>query len=138
MLSICWTLFQFDVIFSLNVGWTLFQFYVFIFLGLSICWTLFKFDLTFFLLNISWTLFQFYIFLWCVRLEVVRILVNCFKLYLITCDIVKSSYQQATIDKVLYDVHWYMDEAARKVVGASQVIFKARLEKVWSPSRTLL
>ena len=31
-----------------------------------------------------------------------------------------------------------MDEAARKVVGASQVIFKARLEKVWTPSRTLL
>ena len=31
-----------------------------------------------------------------------------------------------------------MDEAARKVIGASQVIFKAQLEKVWTPSHTLL
>ena len=31
-----------------------------------------------------------------------------------------------------------MDEAACKVIGASQVIFKARLEKAWTPSRALL
>ena len=31
-----------------------------------------------------------------------------------------------------------MDEAACKVVGASQVIFKARLEKAWILSHTLL
>ena len=31
-----------------------------------------------------------------------------------------------------------MDEAARKVIGASQVIFKARLEKSWTSSRSLI
>ena len=31
-----------------------------------------------------------------------------------------------------------MDEAPRKVIGAFQVIFKARLKKVWTPSHTLL
>ena len=30
-----------------------------------------------------------------------------------------------------------MDEAACKVIGASQVIFKAQLEKAWTPSRIL-
>ena len=31
-----------------------------------------------------------------------------------------------------------MDEAACKVIGPSQVIFKAQLEMVWSPSHALL
>ena len=29
-----------------------------------------------------------------------------------------------------------MDEAARRIIGASQVIFKARLDKTWTPSCT--
>ena len=31
-----------------------------------------------------------------------------------------------------------MDQAAKKVLGASQIIFNARVEESWSPSRTLL
>ena len=89
MLSICWTLFKFDIILSfLNISRTLFQFYI---LMLSICWTLFQFDVIFSFLNVSRTLFQFYafIFLWSVLLEVVWLLINCFKLYLIICDIIR-------------------------------------------------